>query len=119
MPVVNVGNKQNPSYLPVDVCIVEPGQPAGSKLTPNQTRNMLNFAVRAPALNAQSIVRQGSQVLGLTGNPTLVCNSSLSLFLTDVANRTRRASTFNRTLILSRFPGVSLSLLASATKTIG
>lgn len=72
MPVVNVGNRQNPSYLPVDVCFVEPGQPAGSKLTPNQTRNMLSFAVRAPALNAQSIVQQGSQVLGLTGNSTLV-----------------------------------------------
>lgn len=73
MPVVNVGNRQNPSYLPVEVCIVEPGQPAGAKLTSNQTRNMLNFAVRTPALNAQSIVRQGSQVLGLAGeNPILV-----------------------------------------------
>lgn len=78
MPVMNVGNRQNPSYLPVEVCMVEPGQPARTKLTGNQTRNMLNFAVRTPALNAQSVVRNGTRVLGFAdGNATLV---SLMLF---------------------------------------
>lgn len=73
MPVVNVGTRQSPSYLPVEVCEVERGQPAKSKLSPYQTRNMLNFAVRAPAQNAQSIVDKGTKVLGLGGplNPTL------------------------------------------------
>ena len=73
MPVVNVGNRQNPSYLPVEVCVVGPGQPAGTKLTGDQTRNMLNFAVRGPGLNAQSVVHRGSRVLGFEGdNSTLV-----------------------------------------------
>lgn len=73
MPVMNVGTRQNPSYLPVDVCHVEPGQAAGVKLSGNQTRNMLNFAVRTPALNAMSIVNNGTQVLGFKGqNSTLV-----------------------------------------------
>ncbi|KAL2834729.1 ribonuclease H-like domain-containing protein [Aspergillus pseudoustus] len=74
MPVVNVGTKDQPSYLPVEVCRVEPGQPAKSKLTPNQTRQMLNFAVRSPAQNALSIVNKGSETLGIGGssNPTLV-----------------------------------------------
>lgn len=77
LPVMNVGNRQNPSYLPVEVCMVEPGQPAGTKLTGNQTRNMLNFAVRIPALNAQSVVRKGTRVLGFAGgNATLVSLTS-------------------------------------------
>ncbi|KAH2990860.1 hypothetical protein KXV72_003163 [Aspergillus fumigatus] len=73
MPVVNVGTRENPSYLPVEVCLVEPGQPAKSKLTPMQTRNMLSFAVRGPASNAYSIVSKGTAVLGLKNplNPTL------------------------------------------------
>ena len=72
-PVVNVGNKENPSYLPAEVCQVEPGQPAGAKLAPNQTRNMLNFAVRGPAENARSIVAKGPETLSLSPpNETLV-----------------------------------------------
>lgn len=71
MPVVNVGTRENPSYLPVEVCMVEPGQPAKAKLSPNQTRNMLNFAVRSPPQNAESIVSTGLRVLGLApSNPT-------------------------------------------------
>ncbi|KAE8382191.1 ribonuclease H-like domain-containing protein [Aspergillus bertholletiae] len=72
MPVINVGTTENPSYLPVEVCEVEPGQPAKTKLTPNQTRNMLNFAVRAPRQNATSIVTTGTRLLGLSPqSPTL------------------------------------------------
>lgn len=78
---MNVGTRENPSYLPVDVCEVESGQPAKSKLTPNQTRNMLSFAVRAPALNAHSIVSKGTNVLGFGNslNPTLVSSFIHSL----------------------------------------
>ncbi|KAF7594956.1 hypothetical protein BBP40_007764 [Aspergillus hancockii] len=65
MPVVNVGTRESPSYLPVDVCMVEPGQPGQAKLSPMQTRNMLNFAVRTPPQNATSVVTTGSRVLGL------------------------------------------------------
>ncbi|KAL3494045.1 ribonuclease H-like domain-containing protein [Aspergillus germanicus] len=74
MPVVNVGTKAQPSYLPVEVCRVEPGQPAKGKLTPNQTREMLKFAVRTPAQNALSIVNRGTETLGIGQhpNPTLV-----------------------------------------------
>ncbi|KAJ6025043.1 hypothetical protein N7540_005840 [Penicillium herquei] len=70
LSVVNVGNKQNPMYLPADVCVVEAGQPVGTKLSPNQTAEMLRFAVRGrtPAQNAQSIVTKGVGILGL-GEP--------------------------------------------------
>ncbi|KAE8365838.1 ribonuclease H-like domain-containing protein [Aspergillus caelatus] len=72
MPVINVGTTENPSYLPVEVCEVEPGQPAKAKLSPHQTRNMLNFAVRPPPENAASIVTTGTRMLGLSPqSPTL------------------------------------------------
>ena len=72
-PVVNVGNKANPSYLPADVCIVLPGQPADAKLTPDQTANMISFAVRNPKANATSIVGRGLASLGFDPqNATLV-----------------------------------------------
>ena len=74
MPVVNVGSRQDPSYLPADVCVVLPGQPSGAKLSPTQTQQMIRFAVRKPMQNAQSIVTRGARVLGLEPptNDTLV-----------------------------------------------
>ena len=65
IPVVNVGNRENPSYLPADVCVVMPGQNSGAKLDPNQTQNMITFAVRKPWENANSIVQQGPNTVGL------------------------------------------------------
>ena len=73
LPVVNVGNRANPSYLPPDVCLVQPGQPADAKLTPDQTARMIEFAVRHPKANATSIVGRGLESLGLNPqNATLV-----------------------------------------------
>jgi eukaryotic translation initiation factor 2C len=74
LPVINVGSRDNPSYLPADVCLVLPGQQSNSKLTPQQTQLMIRFAVRKPNQNAQSIVTSGPQLLGFDpNNPTLVC----------------------------------------------
>ncbi|KAH6717463.1 ribonuclease H-like domain-containing protein [Leptodontidium sp. MPI-SDFR-AT-0119] len=63
MPVVNVGSRQNPSYLPLDVCVVLPSQPSRAKLT----------LVRRPAANARSIVTNSARLLGIKPpvNPTL------------------------------------------------
>jgi eukaryotic translation initiation factor 2C len=74
LPVINVGSRQNPSYLPPDVCQVEPGQASGAKLTPYQTQQMIRFAVRKPAQNARPITADGTRLLGieLAANTTLV-----------------------------------------------
>jgi hypothetical protein len=81
LPVVNVGSRDRPVYLPVEVCDVEAGQPAKSKLSGDQTASMLRFAVmgRKPGQNAQSIVTKGVGVLGLGEplNATLVRIPSL------------------------------------------
>jgi hypothetical protein len=77
LPVINVGSREKPSYLPVEVCVVIPGQPANTKLSPNQTANMITFAVRSPGANADSIVNEGAQVLGMKPiNATLVSDSA-------------------------------------------
>lgn len=65
-PVINVGTEENPSYLPAEVCVVIPGQPALAKLSGDQTRNMIRFAVRGPWMNAESIVNNGFETAGLS-----------------------------------------------------
>jgi len=65
LPVVNVGNRENPSYLPAEVCIVMPGQNSQSKLDPAQTQQMIRFAVRKPWENANSITQEGLPTVGL------------------------------------------------------
>ena len=73
LPVVNVGTRDNPSYLPAEVCEVRPGQPAMAKLSPQQTAQMIRFAVRKPTYNAQDIAASGGGFLGFDPtNPTLV-----------------------------------------------
>lgn len=75
LPVINVGSRQNPQYLPPEVCEVLPGQTSNTKLSSSQTQQMIRFAVRKPAQNAQSIATSGTQMLGF--EPT---NSTLGNF---------------------------------------
>ena len=76
-PVVNVGNRENPSYLPAEVCQALPGQPIKRRLSPEQTQGMISFACRKPFENAESIVGDGKAVLGLnpSANSIAVCNA--------------------------------------------
>lgn len=73
LPVVNVGNRENPNYLPAEVCLVVAGQTIKRRLSPDQTQQMITFACRKPWENGNSIVSDGKAVLGLGrgSNPTL------------------------------------------------
>lgn len=66
--MINCGNRQNPMYLPAEVCVVLAGQPSKSKLDGSQTQQMIRYAVRKPWENAASIVQEGIQTVGLDGN---------------------------------------------------
>ncbi|KAL7791377.1 Piwi domain-containing protein [Trichoderma ceciliae] len=81
LPVVNVGNGGNPTYLPLQVCHVLPGQLSNSKLDPAQTQQMIRFAVRRPVENATSIVTKGLQTTGLSPET----NPLLSQFGIDIS----------------------------------
>ncbi|KAL8825580.1 MAG: hypothetical protein Q9191_004326 [Dirinaria sp. TL-2023a] len=78
LPVVNVGTNANPSYLPAEVCFIEPGQSSQAKLDPDQTSSMIGFAVRPPGYNAKSIEQDGYNTVGLSSdmNPDLLESSA-------------------------------------------
>ncbi|EFR05376.1 hypothetical protein MGYG_08387 [Nannizzia gypsea CBS 118893] len=78
-PVVNVGTQNNPSYLPAEVCVIEPGQSIRSKLSPAQTQKMISFAVRRPKENAESIVSHGAQIIGAMNQPQAMGNMNISI----------------------------------------
>ena len=77
LPVVNVGNGDNPNYLPMEVCVVTEGQSAGIVLPPRQTQEMIKFAVRKPWENFNSIIKDGVPTVGLftEGNPQMVSDA--------------------------------------------
>ncbi|KAJ8132328.1 hypothetical protein O1611_g1296 [Lasiodiplodia mahajangana] len=64
LPLINIGKKDDPAYIPAEVCHVRPGQPARTNLTPLQGQEMIRFSVRRPIQNARSIATSG-QLLGL------------------------------------------------------
>ncbi|KAI9661480.1 MAG: hypothetical protein M1831_003002 [Alyxoria varia] len=71
LPVVNVGKKANPVYLPAEVCTVLQGQPASQVLSPDQTANMIKFAVRPPMQNAQTVAHRSKRALDLESSALL------------------------------------------------
>ncbi|KAI1291220.1 ribonuclease H-like domain-containing protein [Xylaria venustula] len=80
LPVVNVASKDNPYYLPAEVCEVIPGQPA--KPSDLLKQQITRFAVREPFHNIQSIVTSGGRLLGF--EPT---NATLNTFDVNVPPR--------------------------------
>lgn len=79
LPVINVGTRERPSYLPAQTCYVLPGQPARAALNSNQTAEMIKFAVRRPVQNAESITVSGLRTLGIQPvKETLVSASNIA-----------------------------------------
>jgi hypothetical protein len=78
--VVNVGNREHPSYLPAEVCVVLPGQTIKRRLSPDQTQNMIRQAVRKPFQNADSIITDGKDVLGLNQANAMTVRYNANLF---------------------------------------
>ncbi|KAF9766502.1 hypothetical protein IL306_001103, partial [Fusarium sp. DS 682] len=72
LPLVNCGNRDNPMYLPAEVCVVHPGQPSKSKLDGSQAQHMIRHAVRKPWENAAAIVGEGVQTVGLDENTNVL-----------------------------------------------
>lgn len=83
LPVINVGNREHPTYLPAEVCVVLPGQPARAKLDPSQTQQLIRFAVRRPHENQNFITNEGLAMAGLTA----ATNPRLKGFGLDAASR--------------------------------
>jgi eukaryotic translation initiation factor 2C len=61
-PCVNYGTKEDPKWIPAELCTVLPGQLAKRLLLGPQTSEMIRFAARRPHENAESITGPGLQV---------------------------------------------------------
>src|SRR5438552_2737597 len=62
-PVMNIRMIQDPIYLPLEVCIVLPGQITQKKLSDIQTLEMITVAGWRPADNIRLIVVEGVGVI--------------------------------------------------------
>lgn len=72
IPVVDVGGPGKKTYLPAELCTIEPGEPHLGKLSPDETSQMLRYAGRKPGVNAHLIVNEGLPKLGLSaGTPVM------------------------------------------------
>ncbi|KAB5566569.1 post-transcriptional gene silencing protein QDE-2 [Coniochaeta sp. 2T2.1] len=71
LPLINVGTKQRPEYVPAEFCTLVGGQPVKAKLDPTEQDAMIKFACRKPVDNAISITNNGRKVLGLDNNALL------------------------------------------------
>lgn len=83
LTVFSSGTKDDPIWIPAELCTVMPGQPYGRKLNGNQTTRMLTIAARPPAENASRIMAEDGG-LGLIGvlpevSENLVCSLPLGL----------------------------------------
>ncbi|KAL7622079.1 hypothetical protein AAE478_007581 [Parahypoxylon ruwenzoriense] len=72
LPVLNVGSKAKPVYMPAELIEVIQGQPLGRKTTPDETAQMILFACRSPFANATSISNLGRECLGLDRSQKLI-----------------------------------------------
>ncbi|KAK7032399.1 hypothetical protein VNI00_013147 [Paramarasmius palmivorus] len=66
LPVINTGSAKKPTYIPAELCDIEPGQLYGGKLSGKETAQMIKVACNPPNVNAEAIVGEGFTKLGIT-----------------------------------------------------
>lgn len=62
-PVINVGSRKNPVYMPSELCMIKELQTYERKLPPDATKEMVAGAVRSAPDNARTIVNNGIGLL--------------------------------------------------------
>lgn len=69
-PVLNVGNKGKPVYLPMDVLVIPEGRVFRGELSTTQRQGIIGFSCRAPSQNYDSIIDHGLEIVGAKGDHT-------------------------------------------------
>ena len=73
LPVVNIGSRTTPVYVPAEMYTVNPGQMYYKKLSASQTSKIRSVAVQKPERNAEEVINRGLPVMGLLpSDPRLV-----------------------------------------------
>lgn len=70
MPVMNVGTRDRPVYLPAELCEIIPGQSFSGEPSISQRQNMIKFSCRRPPQNYESIVTGGLDIMGISSGET-------------------------------------------------
>ncbi|KAJ5779643.1 hypothetical protein N7457_007363 [Penicillium paradoxum] len=70
MPVVNVGTRERPVYLPMELLEIIRGQGFGGEPSSTQRQNMIKFSCRRPPQNYESIITEGLDIMGITSGDT-------------------------------------------------
>ena len=71
LPVVNVGTREAPVYLPMEVCTIRRMQDYTKRLSPEATAEMIKVAVRRAPDNARTISANGMALLQHVSGPLL------------------------------------------------
>jgi eukaryotic translation initiation factor 2C len=66
LPVVNLGHRDNPVYIPAELCTIEPMQHYSGRLGERETAAIIKFALRPSSVTAKSIVTTGLPALAFT-----------------------------------------------------
>lgn len=80
--LLNCGTRDNPVWIPPELCEVMPGQAFRGKLSDYQTSQMILVAARGPGENARRIANGAHRVIGFQGN-----NPSLAAFGVGVESK--------------------------------
>ncbi|KAF2220482.1 Piwi domain-containing protein [Elsinoe ampelina] len=67
-PVLNVGTRAKPTWIPLQLCLVSPAQAVKRMLSGDQTSAMINFAARPPNVNVHRILTEGVPMFKLALN---------------------------------------------------
>ncbi|KAJ3986516.1 Piwi domain-containing protein [Lentinula detonsa] len=94
LPVIDTGTKR---YVPAELCEIEPGQPFRGKLDETQTSQMIKVACNRPIVNAEAIVGDGFQKLGLhpSTSPSTGFDIQVSQKMTEIPGRQLPAPQLN------------------------
>ncbi|KAI2611949.1 Piwi-domain-containing protein [Hypoxylon sp. NC1633] len=72
LPLINVGTRTNPTYIPPEMCRVLPAQRASVELNTRQREIMVRTCKTEPGVTAGNIASQGLETIGLSiSNPKL------------------------------------------------
>lgn len=66
---MNIGNKTKDTFVPAELCEIEPGQSYTGTLSERETAEMIKYACNPPYENARLITEQGLPTLGFRQNP--------------------------------------------------
>ncbi|KAK0187297.1 argonaute-like protein [Armillaria mellea] len=81
LPVVNVGSIKKPTWLPAEICTIEPGNALRGRLSDQEVAQMIRVACNPPRVNAEFIVGEGFQRLSLSPPQPPVTGFGLSIDL--------------------------------------